>query len=77
MSTVSFNISRDFIYCRCRACDYRMLWFVVFIRTKPDYYDAEVVGKPYVYLLQAPDKAHKSFCPTCGKKELWAEESEN
>ena len=70
--SVRFGISEKFKYCRCRACGQTLLWFSVTVISD----DGFRQPTPEVLFLQAPHESQKSYCPYCGEKELWQEDSE-
>jgi len=43
--------------------------------TEEGTYDYTEIGKPYVWGAQVGSENNKSYCPYCGEKELWGEDS--
>jgi len=66
--SVEFKISEEFGYSRCRSCGQKVLWFNVQL-------DTFQAKKPYIQFHQNPSEKNKAYCPYCGEKELWAENS--
>ena len=73
--SVKFGVSTEFPFSRCRACGQRVLWFAVVIMGEDDTYDFTEVGKPKVTFNQVGHENNPCYCPYCGEKKLWKEDS--